>query len=79
MNITFEACPPENTVPSWLIANIASGRDDILVIYPNESTRSNSIQSILQKTGTVDSSRHTTLQRLTKALAIDFRLPSFGP
>lgn len=79
MNITFEACPPENTVPSWLIANIASGRDDILVIYPNESTRSNSIQSILQKTGTVDSSRHTTLQRLTKALAIDFRLPVLVP
>ncbi len=79
VNITVEACSPEYIVPSWLIADVANGRDDILVIYPNETTRSNSMKLILQKTGTVDSSRHTTLHRLVKALAIDFRLPVVVP
>ncbi len=79
MNITLESCPPSTIVPTWLSESIANGRDDILIIYPNEVTRSNSIESILEKTGTVDSSRHTTLQRLMKALAIDYRLPVLIP
>ncbi|MGB1659134.1 MAG: hypothetical protein ACPHHS_01420, partial [Candidatus Poseidoniaceae archaeon] len=79
VNITLESCPPSTIVPTWLSESIANGRDDILIIYPNEVTRSNSIESILEKTGTVDSSRHTTLQRLMKALAIDYRLPVLIP
>ena len=79
MNITLEPCPPSTIVPTWLSESIAKGRDDILIIYPNEVTRSNSIESILEKTGTVDSSRHTTMQRLMKALAIDYRLPVLIP
>lgn len=79
MNITLESCSPSTIVPTWLSESIANGRDDILIIYPNEVTRSNSIESILENTGTVDSSRHTTLQRLMKALAIDYRLPVLIP
>ena len=79
LNITVEPCPPETIVPPWLLADIANGRDDLLVIYPNERTRTNSIQSILQETGTVDSSRHTTFQRLVTSLAIDFRFPVVVP
>ncbi len=79
MNITLESCSPSTIVPTWLFESMANGRDDILIIYPNEVTRSNLIESILEKTGTVDSSRHTTLQRLIKALAIDYRLPVLIP
>ena len=79
MNITLESCSPSTIVPTWLFESMANGRDDILIIYPNEVTRSNSIESILEKTGTVDSSRHTTLQRIMKALAIDYRLPVLIP
>ena len=79
MNITLESCSPSTIVPNWLSESVANGRDDILIIYPNEVTRSNSIESVLEKTGTVDSSRHTTMQRLMKALAIDYRLPVLIP
>ena len=63
-NITVESCPFNTVVPSWIVNEIAAGRDDLLVIYPNEVTRSASIQTILENAGSVDSSRHTTLQRL---------------
>ena len=79
MNITVEACSPETVVPHWVRTDFASEGDDLLIIYPNEDTRSNTIQSILRETGSVDSSRHTTLQRLIKALAIDFRFPVVVP
>ena len=78
-NITVESCPFDTTVPSWVVDEIATGRDDLLVIYPNEVTRSSSIQTILEKAGSVDSSRHTTLQRLLKSLTIDLRLPVLVP
>ena len=79
VNITVEACSPERVVPSWIHSNNSDKRDDLLIIYPNEETRSSTVQSILQETGSVDSSRHTTLQRLVKALAIDFRFPVVVP
>ena len=78
-NITVESCPFDTTVPSWVVDEIATGRDDLLVIYPNEVTRASSIQTILEKAGSVDSSRHTTLQRLLKSLTIDLRLPVLVP
>ena len=78
-NITVESCPSDTIVPPWIIDSIAKGRDDLLVVYPNEATRLSSIQSILSKSGHVDSSRHTTLQRLVKALSIDLRLPVIIP
>ena len=70
-NITVESCPFNTVVPSWIVNEIAAGRDDLLVIYPNEVTRSASIQTILENAGSVDSSRHTTLQRLLRSLTID--------
>ena len=76
-NITVESCPSDTIVPPWIIDSIAKGRDDLLVVYPNEATRLSSIQSILSKSGHVDSSRHTTLQRLVKALSIDLRPVSY--
>ena len=78
-NITVESCPFDTVVPSWVVNEIAAGRDDLLVIYPNEVTRSTSIQTILEKAGSVDSSRHTTLQRLLKSLTIDLRMPVIVP
>ena len=48
-NITVESCPFDTTVPSWVVDEIATGRDDLLVIYPNEVTRASSIQTILEK------------------------------
>ena len=78
-NITVESCPFDTTVPSWVVDEIATGRDDLLVVYPNEITRASSIQTILEKAGSVDSSRHTTLQRLLKSLTIDLRLPVLVP
>ena len=71
VNITVETCSPETVVPPW----IRTEGNDMLIIYPNEATRSNTVQSILRETGSVDSSRHTTLQRIIKSLAIDFRFP----
>ncbi|MDP6866320.1 MAG: PD-(D/E)XK nuclease family protein [Candidatus Poseidoniaceae archaeon] len=79
VNITVEACPSDCVVPRWVIDEIANGYDDLLVIYPNEATRARSIQTILQESGSVDSSRHTTLQRLVNSLSIDFRLPVVIP
>ncbi len=79
VNITVEVCSPETVVPSWITTGFANNRDELLIIYPNEVTRSKTIQSILLETGSVDSSRHTTLQRLIKALAIDFRFPVVVP
>ena len=79
VNITVETCSSGMVVPPWICTASATGRDDILVIYPNEATRSNTVQSILRGSGSVDSSRHTTLQRLIKSLAIDFRLPVVVP
>ena len=78
-NITVESCPFNTVVPSWIVNEIAAGRDDLLVIYPNEVTRSASIQTILENAGSVDSSRHTTLQRLLRSLTIDLRLPVIVP
>ena len=75
MNITVETCSPETVVPPW----IRTEGNDMLIIYPNEATRSNTVQSILRETGSVDSSRHTTLQRIIKSLAIDFRFPVVVP
>ncbi|MGB1897799.1 MAG: hypothetical protein ACPHRB_03070, partial [Candidatus Poseidoniaceae archaeon] len=79
MNITVETTLSDNTVPSWLLDEISNGWDDVLVIYPNEATRSSSIQTILEQSGSVDSSRHTTLSRLIKSLSMDFRLPVIVP
>ena len=79
VNITVEACPSDCVVPRWVIDEIANGYDDLLVIYPSEATRARSIQTILQEAGSVDSSRHTTLQRLVNSLSIDFRLPVVIP
>ena len=79
MNITVESCPSDCVVPRWVVDEIANGHDNLLVIYPNEDTRSLSIRAILDKAGSVDSSRHTTLQRLIKSLSIDFRLPVVIP
>ena len=79
MNITVETCSPETVVPPWIRTNAANEGNDLLIIYPNEVTRSNTVQSILRETGSVDSSRHTTLQRLIKSLAIDFRFPVVVP
>ena len=75
VNITVETCSPETVVPPW----IRTEGNDMLIIYPNEATRSNTVQSILRETGSVDSSRHTTLQRIIKSLAIDFRFPVVVP
>ena len=79
VNITVESCPSDCVVPRWVVDEIANGYDNLLVIYPNEETRSSSIRAILDKAGSVDSSRHTTLQRLIKSLSIDFRLPVVIP
>jgi len=79
VNITVETSSPETVIPPWIHTNFASDGDDFLVIYPNEATRSSTVQSILRETGSVDSSRHTTLQRLIKSLVIDFRLPVVVP
>ena len=79
MNITVETCSPETVVPPWIRTNTANEGNDLLIIYPNEATRSNTVQSILRETGSVDSSRHTTLQRIIKSLAIDFRFPVVVP
>ena len=79
MHITVETTLSDNTVPSWLLDGISNGQDDVLVIYPNEATRSSSIQTILEQSGSVDSSRHITLSRLIKSLSMDFRLPVVVP
>lgn len=79
MDITVETCPANYVVPEWILDGNGGEHADILIIYPNEVTRSSTIQSILQKTGSVDSSRHTTLDRLIQSLSIDLRLPVVIP
>ena len=79
MDITVETTLSDKTVPSWLLEGVSNERDDVLIIYPNEATRSSSIQIILERSGSVDSSRHTTLSRLIKSLSMDFRLPVVVP
>ena len=79
MNITVETCSPETVVPPWIRTNTVNEGNDLLIIYPNEATRSNTVQSILREAGSVDSSRHTTLKRIIKSLSIDFRFPVVVP
>ena len=51
VNITVESCPSDCVVPRWVVDEIANGYDNLLVIYPNEETRSSSIRAILDKAG----------------------------
>ncbi len=79
VDITVESCASDCVVPQWVFDEVANGRDDLLVIYPNETIRTSTIQTILKKSGSVDSSRHTTIRRLIRSLSIDFRLPVVIP
>ena len=78
-NVTVEACSPSTLVPQWLLQHLEGGSNDILVIYPNEAVRENAMKHISAVRGAIDSSRHTTLNRLCTSLQMDFRFPVIIP
>ena len=78
-NLTVEACSPSTIVPQWLLQHLADGPSDLLIIYPNETVRENVMNHISTVRGAIDSSRHTTLNRLYTSLQMDFRFPVIIP
>ena len=78
-NVTVEACCPSTVVPQWLIRHLEDGSNNLLIIYPNETVRENVMKHVSGVRGAIDSSCHTTLNRLCTTLQMDFRFPVVIP
>lgn len=78
-NVTVEACSPSTLVPQWLLQHLEGGTNNLMIIYPNETVREDVLKHISTVCGAIDSSRHTTLNRLCTSLQMDFRFPVIVP
>ena len=74
--ITKEAIPHGLAIPTWLEDGLQTelGKD-ILVIHPNDNSRSSLLLKLSSSGIPVDTTRHTTIQRLVASLHLDLRLP----
>ncbi len=77
--VTVEACSPSTIVPQWLLRHLEEGSNNLMIIYPNETVRENVMKHVSAVRGAIDSSRHTTLNRLYTSLQMDFRFPVIIP
>ncbi len=76
-NVTIEAIPSGKSLPDWLFEALASNQSpELIIIYPNERSRKSALNNLASATSYIDSSKHTTMQRLFDTLHLDFRLPS---
>ena len=76
-NISIEATPSGKSLPDWLFESLASNQSrEVIIIYPNESSRKSALNKLADLTSYIDSSKHMTIQRLFDTLHLDFRLPS---
>ena len=78
-NVTVEACSASTLVPQWLLQHLEGGTNNLMIIYPNETVREEVLKHISTVCGAIDSSRHTTLNRLCTSLQMDFRFPVIVP
>ena len=74
--ITKEAIPHGLAIPTWLEDGLQTelGKD-ILVIHPNDNSRSSLLLKLSSSGIPVDTTRHVTIQRLVASLHLDLRLP----
>ena len=76
-NITIESTPSGALMPSWLQDAICQGEyRNLLILYPNESSRQIKLTELSRINSSIDSSRHLTIKRLIRALLTDFRQPN---
>jgi len=78
-NVTVEACSASTLVPQWLLQHLEGGTNNLMIIYPNETVREGALKHLSTVCGAIDSSRHTTLNRLCTSLQMDFRFPVIIP
>ena len=75
--ITIESTPSGILLPSWLQQVFLSDYDDnLLIIYPSEAARQNSVRELSTANPSLDSSKHLTIKRLVRTLLTDFRQPN---
>ena len=76
-NITIESTPSGALMPSWLQDAICQGEyRNLLILYPNESSRQIKLTELSRINSSIDSSKHLTIKRLIRALLTDFRQPN---
>ena len=75
--VTIESTPSGILLPSWLQQVFLSDYDDnLLIIYPREAARQNSVRELSTANPSLDSSKHLTIKRLVRTLLTDFRQPN---
>ena len=64
-------------MPNWLQEALCQGEHrNLLILYPSESSRQAKLNQLSRINSSIDSSKHSTLKRLTRALLTDFRQPN---
>ena len=76
VTITKEAIPHGLAVPKWLEDGLQSeSGKDILIIHPNDNSRTSLLRDLSIDGIPADTTRHVTIQRLVASLHLDLRLP----
>ena len=76
-NISIESTPSGAIMPIWLQDVICQAEHrNLLILYPNESSRQSKLNQLSKMNSSIDSSRHLTIKRLIRALLTDLRQPN---
>jgi hypothetical protein len=76
-NISIESTPSGAIMPIWLQDVICqTGHRNLLILYPNESSRQTKLNQLSKMNSSIDSSKHLTIKRLIRALLTDLRQPN---